>query len=197
MLVVETIARIRRAHFVQGKSIKTICRELRVSRKVVRKVLRSDATEFHYARDRQPMPRLGAWRRELDQLLAANEARPGQERLTLIRVFEVLCGLGYEGGYDAVRRYARGWRREQVSAAAAAATLGLVSVGLGVALVPASIRRVRVDGVTYRRLLPGERPAVVLNLALRRGDPSLVVRNFSELVRRAARDERWSGEELE
>jgi hypothetical protein len=36
MLVVETIARIRRAHFVQGKSIKAICRELRVSRKVVR-----------------------------------------------------------------------------------------------------------------------------------------------------------------
>lgn len=29
MFVVETIARIRRAHFVQGKSIKAICRELR------------------------------------------------------------------------------------------------------------------------------------------------------------------------
>lgn len=65
MLVVETIARIRRAHFVQGKSIKAICRELRVSRKVVRKVLRSEATEFRYEREQQPMPRLGAWREEL------------------------------------------------------------------------------------------------------------------------------------
>lgn len=27
--------------------------------------------------------------------------------LTLIRVFETLRGLGYEGGYDVVRRYAR------------------------------------------------------------------------------------------
>jgi hypothetical protein len=27
----------------------------------------------------------------------------------LIRVFEELRRLGYEGGYDAVRRYARGW----------------------------------------------------------------------------------------
>ena len=43
MFVVETIARIRRAHFVQGKSIKAICRELRVSRKTVRKVIRSEA----------------------------------------------------------------------------------------------------------------------------------------------------------
>ena len=46
MLVVETIARIRRAYFVQKKPIKTICREYRLSRKVVRKVIRSEMTEF-------------------------------------------------------------------------------------------------------------------------------------------------------
>ncbi|MGB0084880.1 MAG: reverse transcriptase domain-containing protein, partial [Rhodomicrobiaceae bacterium] len=39
MLVVETIAKIRRAHLVQGKAIKAISRELKVSRKVVRKVI--------------------------------------------------------------------------------------------------------------------------------------------------------------
>jgi hypothetical protein len=80
MLVVETIARIRRAHFVQGKSIKAICRELHVSRKVVRKVLRSETTEFRYERERQPMPRLGAWRAELGRLLASNETKPARER---------------------------------------------------------------------------------------------------------------------
>ena len=48
MLILETIAKIRRAFFVQGKSIKLICRELNVSRKVVRKVIRSEATEFRY-----------------------------------------------------------------------------------------------------------------------------------------------------
>ena len=30
MLIVETIAKIRRAFFVQGKSIKAICRDLKV-----------------------------------------------------------------------------------------------------------------------------------------------------------------------
>ena len=39
MLVVETIAKIRRAYFVQKKPIKEICRELRISRKAVRKVV--------------------------------------------------------------------------------------------------------------------------------------------------------------
>ena len=111
MLVVETVAKIRRAYFVLGKSIKAICRELRISRKVVRKVLRSEATEFRYERGEQPLPRIGPWQEALDQLLASNESKQRRERLTLIRVFETLRGLGYEGGYDAVRRYARDWQR--------------------------------------------------------------------------------------
>jgi transposase len=113
MLVVETIAKIRRAYFVQKKPIKAICRELRVSRKVVRKVLRSQATEFTYERSVQPRPKLGAWKAELDQILTKNLARPARERLTLIRVFEELRERGYQGGYDTIRRYARSWSRDQ------------------------------------------------------------------------------------
>ncbi len=112
MLVVETIAKVRRAFLVQGKSIKAICRDLRVSRKVVRKVLRSEATEFRYEREEQPLPRIGPWQEALDQLLKANEGKAHRERLTLIRIFEALRGQGYEGGYDAVRRYARSWQRD-------------------------------------------------------------------------------------
>ena len=92
MLVVETIAKIRRAFFGQGKSIKAICRELRVSRKVVRKVIRSKATEFRYGREAQPLPKVGPWRDKLDQLLLANEGKASRERLTLIRLFEELRG---------------------------------------------------------------------------------------------------------
>ena len=106
MLVVETIAKIRRAYFVQKKPIKEICRELRVSRKVVRKVIRSDATEFRYERERQPFPKIGPWRGRLDALLLENEDKPSRERLTLIRLYEELRGVGYDGSYDAVRRYA-------------------------------------------------------------------------------------------
>ena len=107
MLVVETVGRIRREHFVKGKSIKQLVRELKVSRNTVRKVLRSGAICFEYAREVQPLPKLGPWRADLDRMLATNKAKSGRERLTLIRLFEELRGLGYEGGYDAVRRYAR------------------------------------------------------------------------------------------
>jgi hypothetical protein len=97
MLVVETIGRIRREHLVKGKPIKEIVRELKVSRNTVRKVLRSGATSFEYARAVQPRPKLGAWHGDLDRMLSDNEAGPTRERLTLIRVFEELRGLGYEG----------------------------------------------------------------------------------------------------
>jgi transposase len=49
----------------------------------------------------------------LDQLLLANEAKAPRERLTLIRIFEELRGRGYDGSYDAVRRYGRRWAKDR------------------------------------------------------------------------------------
>ena len=115
MLTVETIGRIRREFFVKGKTIKEIARDLRLSRNTVRKVVRSQATSFEYERSVQPLPRLGAWTATLDGMLMENALKPTRERLTVIRIFEALRDLGYEGGYDAVRRYAKRWRSRQVS----------------------------------------------------------------------------------
>ena len=116
MLVVETIAKIRRAYFQDRQPIKQICRELRVSRKTVRKVVRSGATEFTYERSVQPQPKIGPWRDELDRMLAENARKPKRDRLTAIRIFEELQTLGYEGGYDAVRRYAAAWSKAESAA---------------------------------------------------------------------------------
>ena len=47
-------------------------------------------------------------------------ARSSRERVTLLRICEDLRGLGYEGGYDAVRRYASSWRRRGSTGVSAA-----------------------------------------------------------------------------
>ena len=120
MIVVETVGRIRREPFVQGKSIREIARDLRIWRNTVRKVLRSGETAFACERDVQPRPKLGRWKADLDRMLTENVAKPLRERLTLIRLFEDLYGLGDAGGYDAVRRSARAWQREPASQTAAA-----------------------------------------------------------------------------
>ncbi len=59
---VDTIARVRRAFHVQGWSMKKIARELHVSRNTVRKILRTDETDFFYERERHPLPRRGTFR---------------------------------------------------------------------------------------------------------------------------------------
>ncbi|QXX76657.1 hypothetical protein MHY1_p00179 (plasmid) [Methylovirgula sp. HY1] len=120
MLIVETISRIRREHFIKGKTIKEIARDLKISRNTVRRVLRSEETSPSYERTVQPRPKLGGWSDHLDRLLTTNASKASRERLTLIRIFEELRGLGYEGGYDAVRRYARKWQREHSATTAEA-----------------------------------------------------------------------------
>ncbi|MDR7035265.1 transposase [Mesorhizobium sp. BE184] len=114
----DTIAKVRRAFHVQGWSVKRISRELHVSRNTVRKILRSGETVFGYERERQPKPRIDPWRGQLDGFLSTNRVKPERERLTVIRIFEELRALGYEGSYDAVRRYAKSWAKAQGSATA-------------------------------------------------------------------------------
>src|SRR6202166_1402889 len=162
MLIVETIAKIRRAFFVQGKSIKAICRELRVSRKIVRKVIRSEATEFRYEREAQPLPKIGPWTDQLDELLLANEGKAARERLTLIRLFEELRGRGYGGGYDAVRRSAGRWGKERGHSAAAEARCLCrpvrwlpLGAGVGVEDLPGSLRQQQILGSGERSRASG------------------------------------------
>ena len=107
MKSVDTIARVRREHFIRHRSIREISRDLNVSCNTVRKILRSGATEFQYEREVQPLPTMGPWREQLDRLSMANEGKSTRERLTLIRLFEELREAGIKGSYDAVRRYAK------------------------------------------------------------------------------------------
>jgi DNA-binding transcriptional LysR family regulator len=62
-------------------------------------------------------------------------------------------------------------------------TLSLVASGLGVSLVPASMRRLQADGIVYRPLSPEAGLTAPLNLALRRGDTTAALRRFVALVR--------------
>jgi transposase len=115
MLVVETVVRIRREH-AAGKAIKAIARDLRLSRKVVRKAIRAEEGAFSYQRTTQPFPKIGPVRERLEQLLVENEARPRRDRLKLTRVWDLLVREGYDGSYDSVRRYAARWREETKAA---------------------------------------------------------------------------------
>src|SRR3546814_17142726 len=103
MLGGETGVRIRREH-ASGKAIKAIARDLRLSRKVVRKAIRSPEAAFSYQRTVQPLPRIGPYQERLDVLLDENEARGRRDRLRMTRIHALLARAGFEGSYSAPRQ---------------------------------------------------------------------------------------------
>ena len=109
MLVVETVVRIRRER-AGGKSIRAIARDLRLSRKAVRKAIDAPEGAFTYHRMVQPLPRIGPFQERLDTLLMENEGLPRRDRLRMTRIHDLLLREGFEGSYDAVRRYAARWK---------------------------------------------------------------------------------------
>lgn len=64
--------------------------------------------------------------------------------------------------------------------------VSMVSVGLGVALVPQSVRCIQLPNVVYRPLAEAL-PKAELSVAFRRGDASMAVRNFIALARTFSR----------
>ena len=65
-------------------------------------------------------------------------------------------------------------------------TLNLVAAGLGVSLVPESLRQLQMTGVAYRSLSPTSQLTAPLNLACRSVDHSAAARHFVEMVRHSA-----------
>jgi transposase-like protein len=114
MVGVDKIGEIRRAYFEQERSIKEIVRTLSVSRATVRKVIRGHQTEFKYARDVQPTPKLGVWVETLTEILETESKLPKRERRSTQRLFEELRGRGYDGAHDSVHRFHKAWRDERV-----------------------------------------------------------------------------------
>jgi len=62
-------------------------------------------------------------------------------------------------------------------------TLNLVAAGLGISIIPASMQRLHMEGVVYRRL-KGAPLKAPLKLASRRSESAPAVRSFVDLVRR-------------
>ena len=98
---VETVGRIRREHFVKGKTIREIARDLgcpgtRSARYCGRGRHRS-STSVTSSLGRSwgdgRLNSMNCWKAMRPSLL--------REQLTLIRIFEELRGRGYDGGYDA------------------------------------------------------------------------------------------------
>jgi DNA-binding transcriptional LysR family regulator len=96
---------------------------------------------------------------------------------------------GAPGLYDSIITACRGAGfspRVGQEAPRIVSTLNLVAAGLGVSIVPESLRRLQMDGVVYRELDNNANLTAPLILACRRSENSAAVERFVDVVLRSA-----------
>jgi len=111
MLIVETIRKIRLA-LANGDSQRVVASKYRMSRNTIRKIATSGETEFKYAKREVSYPVLGPHIEQLKKILEEEAKLPPHKRQTGKKIYGVLQNEGYEGGYDAIRRYIKSWKVE-------------------------------------------------------------------------------------
>lgn len=112
MLTVERRERIRRAYYVEGKSIRQIVSELRHSYWTVRDALDQSGVKRYQLTKKKKAPVLGVYKGRIDELLTESERLPRKQRYTSHKIYELLCAAGYGGSESGVRRYIGEQRRE-------------------------------------------------------------------------------------
>ncbi len=105
--------RIRRAYFVENKSIREIARELGHSRKTVRKALESADPGQYTVKEPRLAPVLGPYKESVDRLLSENQKLPRKQRYTTHKIYEQVRKAGYTGSESGVRSYIAQRRQEK------------------------------------------------------------------------------------
>jgi len=113
MISVEERELIRRAYFIDHKSLRQIARELHVARKTIGKALASAEAESYKLSTARRAPVLGPYKPQIEELLAENKGLPAKQRYTSHRIYEELVLRGYQGGESTVRGYIGQHRRER------------------------------------------------------------------------------------
>jgi transposase len=114
MFGVETIKKVRLA-LAKGESIHSNAKKYRMSRNTVRKIARTGQTEFSYSRRKSQSPALASYIERLEEIMEQEVELPSKKRRTVKKICSQLREEGYEGGYDAVRRYVKEWKEEHRS----------------------------------------------------------------------------------
>lgn len=98
-------ARIRRAFYIEGKTMKQIEREMHHGYWTIRKALESAEHQPYRLSEPKAAPKLGAFKGEIDKLLAAEAQLPRKQGYTGHKLFELLVAQGYQGSESALRKY--------------------------------------------------------------------------------------------
>jgi len=112
MIKVEEHEAIRRAYFVEEKSIREIAREHHHGRDLIRRTIASPEPARYTLQEDRDSPVLGPYKERIRELVAANKSMPRKQRYTGDKIFELIRIEGYPGAASTVRGYVAQCRRD-------------------------------------------------------------------------------------
>ncbi len=108
MLTVDQREQIRRAYFIEGKSIRKIARERHHDRRTIRKALQDAGPPRYTLKAPRARPTLGPFLAVIDRWLEEDRERPPKQRHTARRIYDRLVAeYSFGGGESTVRQYVR------------------------------------------------------------------------------------------
>lgn len=112
MIALKRYEQIRRAYYVDEKSMRQIEQEMGHSYWTIRKALAQSVPEPYRLKEEKPAPVLGPYKGRIDGLLAENAILPRKQRYTGNKIYQIIRAEGYLGAPSTVRRYVGRQRRE-------------------------------------------------------------------------------------
>jgi len=102
---VSKIEQIRRAYYLEDKSMRKIAQEQRCSRRTVKQAIESAEPGSYSLKEPREAPVLGSYKARIAELLAENETLPRKQRRTGHQIFLVLQTEKYAGSESGVLHY--------------------------------------------------------------------------------------------
>lgn len=105
MLTVKDWEQIRRAYYVEHKSIREIARETGHARRTISRMIDAEAPPTYRRRSPKEAHKLGPYKQTIQQLLAQNASLPRKQRWTAPMIYKEIQKAGFAGAESTVRHY--------------------------------------------------------------------------------------------
>ena len=105
MLTVKKWEQIRRAYYIEQKSIREIARETGHARRTIDRMLELEAPPTYRRRRPKRAHKLGPYKEHIQELLAQNQSLPRKQRWTAPMIFKEIEKAGFQGAESTVRHY--------------------------------------------------------------------------------------------
>ena len=103
---------VRRAVLVEGIPKRQACRQFGLHWDTLKRILAHPAPPGYLRKQAAAKAVIAPWLGRLQELIEANCDLPAKQRYTVKRMWQVLCGEGFAGGYTTVKDAVREIRRE-------------------------------------------------------------------------------------